>query len=145
MQNLSYLTRNWTHAPCIEVWSLNHWTPRDVPYIANSDWNVKRHKVCCFCPHAVFIPSGSGDRDFRSTAHHCHTASFEAASTWSYPRSLTEALAMVLHFTSWLYLASTEIPRSQQHDALKTEVPCSRLCTEVDSEPNACVDFFLSS
>ena len=72
MQDLSYLTRNRTHAPCIEVWSLNHWTTRDVPYIANSDWNIKRHKVCCFCPHAVFIPSGSGDRGFRSTAHRCH-------------------------------------------------------------------------
>lgn len=38
----------------------------------------------------------------------------------------------------------TEIPQSQQHDALRTKVPCSRLCTEVASEPNACVDFFLS-
>ena len=72
MQELSYLTRNRTHALCTEVWSLNHWTTRDVPYIANSDWNIKRHKVCCFCPHAVFIPSGSGDRGFRSTAHRCH-------------------------------------------------------------------------
>ena len=29
--NLSSLTRNWTHAPCIGRRSLNHWIARDVP------------------------------------------------------------------------------------------------------------------
>ena len=31
MWDLSSPTRDQTHAPCIEVWSLNHWTTREVP------------------------------------------------------------------------------------------------------------------
>ena len=31
MQDLSSLTRNWTHAPCSGSQSLNHWTTREVP------------------------------------------------------------------------------------------------------------------
>ena len=29
--NLSSLTRDWTHIPCIGRWSLNRWTTREVP------------------------------------------------------------------------------------------------------------------
>jgi len=29
--DLSSLTRDWTHAPCIGSWSFNHWTTREVP------------------------------------------------------------------------------------------------------------------
>ena len=29
--DLSSLTRDWTHAPCIGTWSFNHWTTREVP------------------------------------------------------------------------------------------------------------------
>ena len=31
MWNLSFLTRNQTHTPCIERWNLNHWPAREVP------------------------------------------------------------------------------------------------------------------
>ena len=31
MRDLSFPTRDQTHAPCTEVWSPNHWAARDVP------------------------------------------------------------------------------------------------------------------
>ena len=31
MQDLSTSARDWTHAPWVEAWSLNHWTAREVP------------------------------------------------------------------------------------------------------------------
>ena len=31
MQDLSSLTRDGTHPPAVEVWSLNHWTARELP------------------------------------------------------------------------------------------------------------------
>ena len=34
MWDLSSLTRNQTYAPAVEVQSLNHWTTREVPFVA---------------------------------------------------------------------------------------------------------------
>ena len=36
MWDLSSLTRDRTHVPCIGRWILNHWTTREVPYICFS-------------------------------------------------------------------------------------------------------------
>ena len=33
MRNLSSLTKDWTHTPCIGGWSLNYWTAREIPRI----------------------------------------------------------------------------------------------------------------
>ena len=35
MWDLSSLTRDWTHVPCIGRWILNHWTTREVPIIGH--------------------------------------------------------------------------------------------------------------
>ena len=31
MQDLSTLTKDGTHTPAVEAWSLNHWTSREIP------------------------------------------------------------------------------------------------------------------
>ena len=33
MQDLSSITRDWTHLPALAAWSLDHWTAREVPQI----------------------------------------------------------------------------------------------------------------
>ena len=33
MWNISSPTRDRTHAPTVEVWSLNHWTTREIPEV----------------------------------------------------------------------------------------------------------------
>ena len=53
MWDLSSLTRDWTHTPCIGRWSLNHWFTREVPierfFIKIWPiwlWRVKTPKIC---------------------------------------------------------------------------------------------------
>ena len=41
MWDLSSLTRDWTHIPCIGRRSLNHWTARSVPSFVNPVWKKK--------------------------------------------------------------------------------------------------------
>ena len=43
MCNLSSLTRDWPHSPCIGSWSLNHWASWEIPGVSISE-NLS---VCC--------------------------------------------------------------------------------------------------
>ena len=45
MWDLSSLTRDPTHVPCISRWVLNHWTTREVPVIKS---NTHFHWIMCF-------------------------------------------------------------------------------------------------
>ena len=82
--DLSILTRDWTHAPCIGRQQLNHWTTRDVPRQILYHWSLTgflgtflgyltlSHTMGCLChsiplhcypqdtvfhTHQVFVPS----------------------------------------------------------------------------------------
>ena len=46
MWDLSSLTRDWTHAPASEAWSLNHWTAREVPYLVFFNWSIVNLQCC---------------------------------------------------------------------------------------------------
>ena len=38
MWDLSFLTRDWTHTPCVRRWSLNCWTTRELPHACFEDY-----------------------------------------------------------------------------------------------------------
>ena len=52
MWDLSFLTRDWTHTPCIGKWSFNHWTTREILRLS-SCW-------ASLCPNAFKSHRPSG-------------------------------------------------------------------------------------
>ena len=42
LRDLSSQTRDGTHAPTVEVWSLNHWTARDIPILFKGEKRFTR-------------------------------------------------------------------------------------------------------
>ena len=64
MQDLSALTRDWTHASCsaaVEAWSLNHGTTRQVPNTAfyiNYDKNSLKHEKKFFFYKEFLLKKG---------------------------------------------------------------------------------------
>ena len=70
MWDLSYLTRDRIPIPCIERWSLNHWTAREVPNPALKLKKLEFRKVTCPKSHCKWATE-LGIHSVRLQSHTC--------------------------------------------------------------------------
>ena len=78
MWNLVSLIRNRTQVPCIERWSLNHWTTREVP--THGHFNMK----CIQTPFTLTLISSLSPLNIPNNSNSCDYKSLHFA--WSlYP------------------------------------------------------------
>ena len=64
MWGLSAPTRDWTWAPCIRRWSLNHWTTREIPAALQAPLSIEFSSKntgmgSCSLPQGIFQIQGS--------------------------------------------------------------------------------------